>query len=311
MMWKSAICRHKTIDLSNCVTHALVLASMFVLNLYVLVPKSIRTLSRNNTKQIKWRIVSVLMTVTMSVTIYPYLFCYDKTKGIETKSENLGDLLGFWRLSLHPLFYGMVLYTGPIITTLLKHRAQYMLRWRGSTKVNVSYWKVFLQDLYYNLSIFPISWGKTRDLLIAPLAEEVIFRSCMVTPFLHSTAYANGTISIRFVSWITPLFFGVAHFHHALRRFREENCGVKIILLTSAFQFSYTTIFGAYASYCFMKYKSLLGVVLLHSFCNHMGLPQLRFFFLDPDLLPQLRLYKAFGLLSYISGIVCFYFSFQ
>ena len=302
--------RHKTIDIGICVTHALVLASMFVLNLYVLVPKSIRILSRNNTKQIKWRIASVLITVTMSVLMYPYLFC-DETSDTERKSENLGDLLGFWKLSLHPLFYGMVLYTGPIITTLLKHRAQYLLRWRGSTKVNVSYWKVCLQDVYYNLSIFPISWSKTRDLIIAPFAEEVIFRSCIITPFLNSTAHASGSLSIKSISWITPLFFGVAHFHHALRRVREEDCGFKIILLTSAFQFIYTTIFGAYASYCFMRYKSLAGVVLLHSFCNFMGLPQLRFFFLAPDLLAQLRLYKALGFTSYIAGIVYFYFSFQ
>jgi prenyl protein peptidase len=45
-------------------------------------------------------------------------------------------------------------------------------------------------------------------------------------------------------------------------------------LLRSLFQLTYTTLFGGYATFVFMRTGSLLSVVLLHTFCNWMGLPR-------------------------------------
>lgn len=44
-------------------------------------------------------------------------------------------------------------------------------------------------------------------------------------------------------------------------------------LLSSSFQFVYTTIFGWYASYLFLRTGSLIPPILCHSFCNIMGFP--------------------------------------
>lgn len=313
-MWFSNKYIHETTELHKCAAHAFILASFFVLNLYVLVPKSIRQLSRNNTKQIKWRIVSVLTTVTGSLVIYPCIFCQNGDDQNNTESsKSLGHLLGLWNISFQPLIHGMTLYTGAVVITLLQHRLGYVLELRNATNRKSSYSKQCLEDMRQNISIFPINWIQVRDLIIAPFAEEVIFRACIVTPFLYSLSHANGSLSRHTISWVTPLFFGVAHFHHALRRLKDENCSVPVVLLSSAFQFTYTTIFGAYASFCYIKYHSLLGVVMLHSFCNYMGLPQLGFFFLDGVLLdvPNLKVYKFLGFLAYAVGIVYFYFSFQ
>lgn len=47
------------------------------------------------------------------------------------------------------------------------------------------------------------------------------------------------------------------------------------MLFSTTFQFMYTTLFGAYVTYSFIKTASLPGVVVVHSFCNWMGLPNL------------------------------------
>eukprot|EP00804_Cyclotella_cryptica_P007682 CCRYP_001316-RA/>CCRYP_001316-RA protein AED:0.45 eAED:0.46 QI:0/-1/0/1/-1/0/1/0/140 len=76
-------------------------------------------------------------------------------------------------------------------------------------------------------------------------------------------------------SWIAPLFFGVAHLHHFYiqRNSREWNS----LVMGLALQWGYTTLFGAYASLVFIRTGSLWAVVVIHSFCNYMGLPQLQF----------------------------------
>jgi prenyl protein peptidase len=45
-------------------------------------------------------------------------------------------------------------------------------------------------------------------------------------------------------------------------------------LLRSLFQLAYTTLFGAYACFLYLRVGSLLAVSAVHTFCNSMGLPQ-------------------------------------
>ena len=45
-------------------------------------------------------------------------------------------------------------------------------------------------------------------------------------------------------------------------------------LLRTLFQFAYTTLFGWYANFVFVRTGSLPAVVLAHAFCNWMGLPR-------------------------------------
>jgi prenyl protein peptidase len=42
----------------------------------------------------------------------------------------------------------------------------------------------------------------------------------------------------------------------------------------SVVQFSYTSLFGALVNFLFLRTGSLLAVVLVHAFCNSMGLPR-------------------------------------
>ncbi|EED90745.1 predicted protein [Thalassiosira pseudonana CCMP1335] len=141
---------------------------------------------------------------------------------------------------------------------------------------------VYIQPTMNAYNIFILSpsyrWILLRNLCIAPLAEEVIFRACIVPPLLSSFSGAGELLSPVRVAWIAPSFFGVAHFHHFIRQYSElppssSSRDVHRLMLGLILQWSYTTLFGAYASHVLIRTGSLAGVVLVHSLCNYMGLP--------------------------------------
>jgi prenyl protein peptidase len=45
-------------------------------------------------------------------------------------------------------------------------------------------------------------------------------------------------------------------------------------VLRSLLQFTYTTLFGGYVTFIYLRTGSLLAVVLVHVFCNWMGFPR-------------------------------------
>lgn len=52
-----------------------------------------------------------------------------------------------------------------------------------------------------------------RNHIVAPLSEEFTFRACMLPLLLQTFKPSTAVL-------ITPLFFGVAHFHHMAERLR-------------------------------------------------------------------------------------------
>jgi prenyl protein peptidase len=74
---------------------------------------------------------------------------------------------------------------------------------------------------------------------------------------------------------LTPVIFGLAHVHHLYEfRLTHPRVPLAMALARSVFQFAYTTLFGAYATFLFLRSGSLLAVCGVHAFCNCMGLPQ-------------------------------------
>lgn len=75
--------------------------------------------------------------------------------------------------------------------------------------------------------------------------------------------------------FLTPIIFGLAHAHHFYEfRLTHPHVPARAALLRSLFQLAYTTLFGAYATFLFLRTGSLLAVCVVHAFCNCMGLPQ-------------------------------------
>lgn len=119
------------------------------------------------------------------------------------------------------------------------------------------------------LSCFLI-YAPGADIFVqGPVTEEVMFRSAIVP--LHLLAQ----VSPGRIVFIAPLYFGIAHVHHFYEfRLTHPDTPVLAALLRSVFQFGYTTIFGWYATFLYLRTGSLVVVILVHSFCNWCGLPR-------------------------------------
>lgn len=73
----------------------------------------------------------------------------------------------------------------------------------------------------------------------------------------------------------TPIIFGLAHIHHFYEfRITHPNTPIAAAIIRAVFQLGYTTLFGSYATFLYLRTGSLLAVIFVHSFCNWMGLPR-------------------------------------
>lgn len=103
----------------------------------------------------------------------------------------------------------------------------------------------------------------------------------------------SGASNIRMIFW-SPLLFGLAHVHHAIDTFYAKGgdwsaaksalfntCtylalfDVHRSLSCAVFQLSYTSLFGFYASFLFLRTGSILPPITAHIFCNIMGIPMI------------------------------------
>merc|ERR1711953_719262 len=155
---------------------------------------------------------------------------------------------GFLAATTVPLALTMVLFLGPICMLVTNERFKWMTHY--------SYWYQCLTD-----------WIWWRNHVVAPFTEEFAFRACMV-PILLGHYSPTGAVIM------SPLFFGIAHFHHMIERIRRGQ-DVKTAFFISSFQFAYTTVFGMYSAFLFVRTGHLASCVIVHGFCNFMGFPDL------------------------------------
>ena len=123
--------------------------------------------------------------------------------------------------------------------------------------------RVFCVPMFWEQSVQDWIWW--RNHVVAPFSEEFTFRACMVPVLL-------GYYSHFYAILISPLFFGVAHFHHMVERIRKGQ-DIMTSFLVSMFQFTYTTIFGMYSAFLFVKTGHFAAPFIVHAYCNFMGFP--------------------------------------
>jgi prenyl protein peptidase len=125
-----------------------------------------------------------------------------------------------------------------------------------------------------------------RNLVVAPVTEEVVFRGLMVPALLSSCCCLGGggggdsmggAEAARFVSLRAPLFFGVAHLHHVVEKLWVSKEPPLRVLASTLAQLTYTSIFGAIACYLFVRTGNIASPLLSHVICNFAGLPDLSF----------------------------------
>lgn len=82
-------------------------------------------------------------------------------------------------------------------------------------------------------------------------------------------------MSWRVIVACLPLAFGAAHLHHVLELVNRQGVSLPNALRATAFQFAYTSVFGAYACFLLLRSGNLAAPVAAHCFCNAMGFPPL------------------------------------
>ncbi|XP_034020509.1 CAAX prenyl protease 2 [Thalassophryne amazonica] len=211
-------------------------------------------LPRDHPAVIKRRFTSVLIVSGLSPII---VWVWREFTGIQTGPSLLAlmgiRIEGVIPAVILPLLLTMVLFLGPLTQLAMD------CPWTFLDGIRVA-----CDPWFWVLSFSDMRW--LRNQVVAPLTEELVFRACML-PMLVPCAGPSVAI------FTCPLFFGVAHFHHVIELLRFRQGTVFGIFLSAVFQFSYTAVFGAYTAFIFIRTGHLIGPVLCHSFCNHMGFP--------------------------------------
>ncbi|PWN40530.1 hypothetical protein IE81DRAFT_368197 [Ceraceosorus guamensis] len=168
-------------------------------------------------------------------------------------------LFSFLLTQAKHVLYGLgltaTLYFGPLVTLALDKELP--------GQENFEY-KRDVQSRWDNV------WG-LRNYVVGPLTEEIVFRGCIVG-LTSSTRSSTLFHSI----FLTPFYFAVAHLHHAYEVWADHQystTGLKIGLTHATFQLLYTSLFGWYANWLFVKSASLAPSLVAHVWCNIMGLP--------------------------------------
>jgi prenyl protein peptidase len=265
-------CRHIEPSPKTAFFYCFVLSCLFVGSLYVLVPPKVRRLERDDELQIRWRTFATVAVAMGSILTYPLLFC--DLGGAET-----------WSIIaiLQPqhvrgvLLHTMLLYSGPMVEAVFRiydHRQRSIQRGKlPSSSFPGDIFQILLKPSLAS-AINPVTqterWCNIRNMVVAPVTEEIVFRGCMVPALL-----ATGMTPLK-TALVAPLFFGVAHAHHAILRFRQGERLGRVLIIT-LFQFTYTSLFGSYAAYALIRTGSVAAVVVSHAYCNWMGLPDMSF----------------------------------
>lgn len=75
------------------------------------------------------------------------------------------------------------------------------------------------------------------------------------------------------VVFLTPLVFGSAHLVHFYEsRITSPETPLSVAIIRALVQLTYTTLFGAYATFIYVRTGSLLAVTAVHAMCNALGL---------------------------------------
>jgi prenyl protein peptidase len=210
-----------------------------------------RTLSRDAPSVIRARIRAITLSCIISTLITVYVLAtYDHATPWEVL-RLLGLLpINFFAIAKTVLLCS-ILFVGPLFESAIVER-RLGLWIRGS----------LLRETFG-------SWIGWRNLVAGPVSEELVFRSLIIP--LHLVAKMSPT---RIV-FITPLYFGIAHIHHFYEFvLTHPEFPILPAIIRTVVQFTYTSLFGFFASFVYLRTGSVYAAIAAHMFCNWQGLPR-------------------------------------
>ncbi|KAF2182774.1 CaaX prenyl protein-like proteinase Rce1 [Zopfia rhizophila CBS 207.26] len=208
-------------------------------------------LSRDAPSSIRARVQAVTLSCIISFALIVYVLY----QWGESSPKEIFKLLGFWPISVMDTAKTMllvaILFAGPLFEAGIVDGG-----WKDWIRGNS------VQEV---LS----SWIGYRNFVVGPISEELIWRSLIIP--LHVLAQVSG----KKIIFLTPLYFGIAHIHHLYEfRLTHPHTPMLLAILRSLFQFTYTSLFGFFAAFVFLRTGNVFSLILAHSFCNLMGLPR-------------------------------------
>ncbi|KAL1617282.1 CAAX prenyl protease [Neofusicoccum ribis] len=210
-----------------------------------------QTLHRDAPSVIRARIRAVTTSCVLCTMITLYILAQSAHDSFLDALHHLGC----WPISIPDIFKTLlllcVLFAGPLF----------------ENGIVDGDWRDWIVGRHVNETLS--SWIGWRNFVVGPTTEELIWRSLMIP--LHLSAHVSPTTAV----FVTPLYFGIAHVHH-FYEFRITHPHTPVIagVARSLFQFTYTSLFGFFASFVFVRTASLPAVIIAHAFCNWMGLPR-------------------------------------
>lgn len=276
-----------SVPLERSLAYCFAVSVAFVASLYVLVPLRVRGLNRDDSRQIQWRTFATAAVCGAMLAAYPVFVCKDDreraepTGTVEATALVLGQAMA--------LFLGPMVQQWYFVMEMQKRRFQ-----KGFWNLLGIYYGYYIEPRWYAL-FTSARWIVLRYLVIAPIVEEIAFRGCIV-----SALHAAGMSETRNIL-LAPLFFGTAHVHHAVLLLRQGHRLGPVIVRT-LFQFAYTSLFGSYATFAYLKTQSIVAVAVCHAFCNAQGLPDLSFLRSSSPLYKR----RTILLLAHVAGIALF-----
>lgn len=248
----------KNLSLGVAVGGAVAISSAFVIGIHVFGKKG---LSRDDPIVVKTRLAGALVGTAGGVCLFKKLINY---KSIDS---DFLKILGFRQPGIFPAMLASIgltgtLFLGPLIQKLLQNDQQEP------------------PDPDFLLLQF-------RTLIAAPITEELVYRGLLL-PLIHP--FCKSETQLIFT---VPLFFGIAHIHHVFERVFIQKQNVRLSLIQTIVQLTYTTIFGAMSTFFYLKTAHLPAVIVMHGMCNYFGLPNFGKVLLEEN---QLKKYGLLGL---------------
>ncbi|CAK8990749.1 unnamed protein product [Durusdinium trenchii] len=256
---------------------SLFLSFVFVASLHIWKLAGYKDLNRDEAGTIQRRFLSAILSCLCSVMLIRAL---SSTVPEGMPGLSLAELLGLRCAFVTTASVNCVLLTASLFLGPL-----------------VQHWFTVSQgESKFLFSVEAGFWVLTRNLILAPITEELVFRACLVR------LWVSASFPLRTIIFCSPFCFALAHTHHFIEHVRRTK-SKKTALLQVLFQVFYTSLFGIYSNFLLIRTGSLIAVILAHTFCNHQGFPDITFLISSTEWLHEHR--KWLGGV-YVCGILAF-----
>ncbi|KAH7885150.1 CAAX protease self-immunity-domain-containing protein [Phlebopus sp. FC_14] len=256
-------------------------------------PKERNERWRDDPNVIRARLFAVSTATILSCTIVFALIrlVLGEGTGVLTALRSTIAHLGIAPTAIQPHLITPTLFLGPLYAHFLLGTLPFQKNW----------------SFHDDVLCFLFSITGIKNYIIAPITEEIVFRACVLT------GYHLARASMIRMIFLSPLVFGAAHIHHAwdtYNRYGRSPAALKRAVVGTIFQFTYTSIFGFYCSYLFLRTGSIFPPIVAHMFCNIMGVPQPSYEIRQrPDRkLGVFHFIRSSIVIAYLAGIIGFVF---